>query len=353
MLSEKQKLSIEYQNEIIKQYLFDEYKITPAQISRDKNNLPLIIVKIATSPSQSTIECYTLGFNAKKNNLTLYNIGAVKTFESSDSIEIVSLSVHKAFNNSGIGQILMHHVENYATKCHYNTLRLESKKTYTDFSDHQLSDSKLKELSERELVKYLTNNYYDKNLYFYTKLGFKPYEKEDPLNTFTPLKKDRLKQVVLDYGLEEPLKPINKKQYSKSIPKKTSLHPYRYAQDYTYKDYFVYVKNEFVSEQFVPLFLDPNSQGLNLLVDVITKYDKAKFHFPSAKEVSDYYLNTVNRYSSMNHNLNKKYASYINYIDTISKTLRNKNKNLRYNKIVNRVLSNAYHHLEDESEFEQ
>lgn len=352
MLNDKEKLTIAYQNQLIKQYIFDEYKISSAQISRDRNNLPLIIVHIRENHCQDLVECYTLGFNVKKNTFMLYNVGTIKTFNTNENMEIASLSVHKAFNNTGIGQVLMHYIENYASSHGYESLSLQSQKTFADFSKEQLSESELKNLPEREHVKYLTNNYYDKNLYFYTKLGFEPSGRLDPLDNFTPLKKEKLHQIVLDYGLNQPLKPVNKKNFSKPIPKKSSLHPFRYVQDYAYKDYFTYAKNEIVSEQFAPLLINPTREDLNLLAEIIVKYKKSKLHLPTRKEILDFYQNIVDRYSSpINFKLNKKHASPAEFLETIYKTLDSLNND--YNdKKVNQKLFKLYDYFNKEDSLE-
>ena len=61
---------------------------------------------------------------------------------------------------------------------------VKSKKTFEDFSENKTTISNIHLLPIKHQTKYLKNNYYDKNLYFYQSLGYKPYGRQDILSYF-------------------------------------------------------------------------------------------------------------------------------------------------------------------------
>ena len=352
MLNNKEKLAIKYQNKVIESFLKSEYKITPDLISRDKQNHVVIITNIEQKPYRKIIECYMLGFDTIQNKLMLYNVATLTTYEHNPAIEIYSIAVHKAFINNGIGKILMRYVENYAVDHGFESISLESKKTFEDFSENKTTISNIHLLPIKHQTKYLKNNYYDKNLYFYQSLGYKPYGRQDILSYFSPVKKSKLSKIVLEYGLEKPLKKVNKKSLSTSIPKKSTLHPIRYAIDYGYKDYFTYVKNNLPSQHFAPISLDHNTDSLILLVDILNNYQKLGIFGPTQKELNEYHQDFINNYKKyLNQTTNICYFPIENFMPIVDQTIQSNyllNKK-HYSRLLNQYINDRRQLEEDEN----
>jgi len=286
------------QNEIIENFC-KKFKLKPNVISRDKEGHVLIIT-ITGSPStdefySNKLYCYMLGRNKHSNKIMPFNVGycLFKYYKNYNLplyekyhlpynlADISTVSVHKAFQNLGIGRIMLQAVENEVLEDDIHTITLSATKFYVPIN----GEKKNFKFAESE-------EYFDKNYYFYTSNGYSDNHDElKDISKFSyvrPLKKTKLKKIAIENGLTNIIKRTDKNSSIFSIAKENSFVRKNLGDD-TYHPIFNNGYNNIPSEQFSPISLDASRDSTLHLYKVLKAYKLKEAFSPSATYLHKFY----------------------------------------------------------------
>lgn len=250
-LTNLQKLSIDAQNDLIKEVFENQLKLKVKEISRDKEGHIY-----AFTISNNRVDAYVCAYDTLKRCITNYKVGSMdfKELDGHGYVEI--LRVHRAFFNKGLGTLMLQVFENYIFDRNKHSIELKSMKTFEDTSKNHFSVKLLeKNMNETFREAYIKKHFHDVNYYFYSTLG---YVKVKNSFSYVKMKKDNLQKVCLKYGLERT-KLKRKEEIMPSITESLTNREtcYQAAMFAQKQDYFQYDIYGTPSENIYPLTLKP------------------------------------------------------------------------------------------------
>lgn len=205
MLKKQEKMIIDKQNEIIKNFIFDKYSDTTFDISRDNKNR---VVALFGSIDKPMIIAKVLGLN-KVNRPIVKQVGnLIYSFENDASLSIDNVFVDECYAGSDIEQIMIQGIQNFASELGIRTI-----KTVVHASDQMLDAfSKNPVINDEVVIDPLLLTFFSNN---YSR--FFPYGKS--FVNYNPLKDPKyylenksIKHTNIGYGTsaQTPPQKINK-----------------------------------------------------------------------------------------------------------------------------------------------
>jgi len=193
-----QRKCIKTQNKIAKSIFNEATNEEVIAVTRNNKNQIFIISR----SSETSFSMYALCFDTAKNRTAFYHMGEVSYGIKGEEATIHSLTLEEHFRHNGNGSILLQAAENEFVKMRVKSIELDSRKDYDNFSKKYVSIYALLSKPTKEIISYLENQFYDKNLYFYQKNGYiRKHQGVDPLSMTVPVKKTNLHHFVLDFGM--------------------------------------------------------------------------------------------------------------------------------------------------------
>ena len=307
ILSPKQKKAADNQNLLI-QYISKKLGINPYAVSRDKRGHAIVLeLKYLDNSNYPELYCYAIGLNTETQKVTALCVGK-NTFRftrsygyiwpsdqtpPADNLHINVLSTHPGFDGMGIGRILMQATENLAISNKLKTMSLKQEVCYVPNSQKLAQINRVAEIL-KDKDSYFQQLYFDKNMYFYYTNGFTLDTSKDyyieVVTGLNPLKKDRLRKVVLDYGLAKPLVKVSKTDPMFAL-KNTEGTPTDTAREYCYNNRFPTFLNNIDAENFSPIVLKPNNDYTRFLYAFITTRKHKEVFTPTTAHKRNYARN--------------------------------------------------------------
>lgn len=268
--SKNEKLIITAQNVLLKQYFEEMFEIPVYDISRDKENHPIFL----SVKNKENIHAYTLAIHDQTKMITPFQVGKIEfdnnIFSDVDTyIEVVG--IHDAFAGKGIGTIILQGAENYFTELNRRAIELQSLRTFVDLSKNNMSYQQIVcTMAPYQAEQYIKNNFYDKNLYFYSSMGYVKVSRGDKYGV--QMRKNKLKNVPITYGFERPMTLLKAKNAFKISSEFTGyIDQLRTGQK---KDFFNKKStNIFQSEKISPIQIKPTIEDTKNLDLIFSRFE--------------------------------------------------------------------------------
>lgn len=256
------------QNLLISRYCKDIFGLDVFKVSRDKENHPIIL-----TIERENIFAYVLSIWNEAGKIVPYQLGKL-TFDNNyfdgSQTQVESVGIHKAFTGKGIGTILLKAIEDIAHSEKKSSLVLDSLKDFVDLSGNNLtSEEVLSIFSEKQAYEYILNNFYDRNLYFYTTLGY--VNIYDNYTFVAPMKKANPESIQLAFGFTRPTTLFECKDRFRITEKFMSNEAN--LREISSQPLFNISKNVLRSEDISPLSIKPTAEDLTNLDIILTKLD--------------------------------------------------------------------------------
>lgn len=255
------------QNLLIKQYCEDVFGMDVFKISRDKAYHPIIL-----TIERDTIYAHTLAIWDETKELVPFQIGKLSfdnKFLEESQTQVESVGIHKAFMGKGVGTILLKAIEDLAHSENKSMITLDSLRDFVDLSGNNLTCEQVFSLfPQKEASEYVMKNFYDRNLYFYSTLGY-----VNIYNNYTfiaPLKKTNIESVQLAFGFTRPTSIFECKDKFRITTKFSNIEE-QMKKNFTSSPLFTISKNILNSEGISPLIIKPTTKDLTNLDIVLTR----------------------------------------------------------------------------------
>lgn len=270
--TEQEKIAIITQNLLISEYFKTVFGIFPYDISRDKDSHIVVL-----SFEKDDIDAFTIGIDNKTKQIAPFHVGRISfdTYNYDKVGEIDIVGIHPAFMRKGLGTILLQSAENYIKNAGKKEITLDAIHNYEDMSKaHKSLDEILSTMPKEKAEKYIAKNFCDVNQYLYTTMG---YVKLGDGNRYaTVMKKNKLQQISIAYGLSRPLSvSTSKKQFPISLAFEDIIFT---AQHGRQKNFFVNTYNALKSEDFSPF-------KFNATVNDLMNFHNVVMHINPTNEI--------------------------------------------------------------------
>lgn len=302
----------------------------PFEISRDRDGHILLF---ENDEENSNIHCHMIGFNKTNKTFTDYIVGEIEYLDrANNSMVIMKVAIHPAFQSKGIGRIMYQATENLFVSKNTEHVELCSLVTYRNINKDydETTEEIIEDYGYTEGEKYIKENYYDTNLFFYKSLGFRL--SNQVYATSVPVEKDDLELVNIKYGL----KPINKKavtilSYPLGYIKPNNFDTYEYLDNHRPSLLFDLDLNNYPSEDFYPIEYPATIVGYERLLRTLTegavlencyqpKMPLLSYSNYNYNEHEDSCFNNIYRYKNSEKIIQELLLQIQNKIDSLEET---------------------------------
>lgn len=295
--TESEKMAIITQNLLITEYFKSCFQMIPYDISRDKEGHIVVLYC-----EKDDINAFTIGINNETKKITIFHAGKISldTYNSDRTGMIDIVGIHPAFMKKGLGTILLQSAENFFKADGKKEIQLDALHHYEDMSsEHKSLEEVLMTMQTTEAEKYLEKNFCDLNMYLYSTMGY--VKLGEGTRYATIMKKNKLQEIKLAYGLSRPLTVSqSKRQFPISLAFHDIILTAKHGQQ---RNLFVNSFNYIKSENFSPFKFNPTIQDLKYFYEIATRIESERLYKNQIYHCENY----PNTHSEKYSNLQKLY----------------------------------------------